>query len=480
MSVTTAGGAVALGGPSEAFDRCCSITTFHAISTPAITVSAYLQRVARYFGCSNECFVLALVYIDRILKRHPGFTVSLLNIHRLLLSAVAVAAKFYDDVYYSNRHYAKVGGVRTPELNLLEGQFLSLISFQLFVSTEEYDSEASPAEHPLSRDCPVQQQMQSQPFSSRSGAWRSDDGGSITNSTYPEKQQAAAVASATCGMHARPYLVTKQEEQEPLQPQQQQLYSSTFDEVAASADCTFSDDDQLVSAPTKRRGDGVCSSSSLRAAEACDGLPYVYTARDAAAAAVAAVSVAKKTSIGNCCLPIGTAKQCLSCSSGSSSCCSVLSPSMGHATGSTCSPPTQQQQQVQQHPDQFSALPGDAVPCTNKMREQRFLSMLQEQQLLLQQRLQRQQHLLQHQRLAIQQQQQLLLLLRQNNSSTNCAAFEAPLDLPQQQQQERPALKQKRMYLINRHSPQGIVVARKQEQQHKRGPESSTTPAVFS
>eukprot|EP00920_Eleutheroschizon_duboscqi_P028605 GHVT01069684.1.p1 GENE.GHVT01069684.1~~GHVT01069684.1.p1 ORF type:complete len:954 (-),score=185.22 GHVT01069684.1:329-3190(-) len=115
------------------------VTRFHAIKEPEISIKEYLKRVATYFDCSNECFVLALVYIDRIMKLHERFTVSILNIHRLLITAVTLAAKFFDDTYYSNRHYARVGGVRTKEINALEAHFLSLIQFQLYVSAEEYD-----------------------------------------------------------------------------------------------------------------------------------------------------------------------------------------------------------------------------------------------------------------------------------------------------------------------------------------------------
>eukprot|EP00923_Selenidium_pygospionis_P002044 GHVN01003155.1.p1 GENE.GHVN01003155.1~~GHVN01003155.1.p1 ORF type:complete len:158 (+),score=2.00 GHVN01003155.1:500-973(+) len=50
-----------------------------------------------------------------------------------------LAAKFFDDVYYSNAFYARVGGVKTREINVLETHFLSLINYQLFVSPQEYD-----------------------------------------------------------------------------------------------------------------------------------------------------------------------------------------------------------------------------------------------------------------------------------------------------------------------------------------------------
>lgn len=115
------------------------VTRFHAIRAPHLSICDYLSRISTYFQCSHECFVLALVYIDRIVKLHPEFTISVLNIHRLLVTSVMLAAKFFDDVYYSNSYYAKVGGVRTQELNALEAQFLRLIEWKLHVLPQEYD-----------------------------------------------------------------------------------------------------------------------------------------------------------------------------------------------------------------------------------------------------------------------------------------------------------------------------------------------------
>merc|ERR1719409_2507088 len=115
------------------------VTRFHAIRAPQLSIHDYLMRIAKYFQCSSECFVLCLIYIDRIVKQHPEFTISNLNIHRLLVTSVMLAAKFFDDVYYSNAYYAKVGGVKTKEVNALESQFLQLIDWKLHVSPQEYD-----------------------------------------------------------------------------------------------------------------------------------------------------------------------------------------------------------------------------------------------------------------------------------------------------------------------------------------------------
>lgn len=50
-----------------------------------------------------------------------------------------LAAKFFDDHYYSNAYYARVGGVRSKEINILEVHFLTLIGYQLYVSPSEYE-----------------------------------------------------------------------------------------------------------------------------------------------------------------------------------------------------------------------------------------------------------------------------------------------------------------------------------------------------
>lgn len=58
--------------------------------------------MAKYAACSGECFVLALVYIDRIIQSNPTFVVNSLNIHRLLITSIMLAAKFFDDQYFNN------------------------------------------------------------------------------------------------------------------------------------------------------------------------------------------------------------------------------------------------------------------------------------------------------------------------------------------------------------------------------------------
>jgi len=50
-----------------------------------------------------------------------------------------LASKFFDDVYYNNAYYARVGGISNVEVNSLEMEMLRMISFSLFVQTDQYE-----------------------------------------------------------------------------------------------------------------------------------------------------------------------------------------------------------------------------------------------------------------------------------------------------------------------------------------------------
>lgn len=94
-------------------------TKFHALKPPQITIKAYLERIERYAKCSPSCLVVSLIYIDRLCQ-HSMMSLSLLNIHRLIITSICVAAKFLDDSYYPNLFYSQIGGITLKELNFLE------------------------------------------------------------------------------------------------------------------------------------------------------------------------------------------------------------------------------------------------------------------------------------------------------------------------------------------------------------------------
>jgi hypothetical protein len=114
------------------------VTKFHALKSPGIGILPYLERIHKYASCSNECFILALIYIDRLIQRN-NFLLTELNVHRVVITAILLAAKFFDDAYYNNAYYSKVGGVLVSEMNGLEVDFLFRINFSLHVTPEVFE-----------------------------------------------------------------------------------------------------------------------------------------------------------------------------------------------------------------------------------------------------------------------------------------------------------------------------------------------------
>lgn len=117
-------------------------TCFHAKVAPKVSVEVYLARIRKHVPCSDACFAIALVYIDRICRHDGGIEVSKLTLHRLILTAIVLATKFYDDdedVHYHNAYFAKVGGISVQALNILEVRFLELLEWKLQVPVAEYE-----------------------------------------------------------------------------------------------------------------------------------------------------------------------------------------------------------------------------------------------------------------------------------------------------------------------------------------------------
>ncbi|GJP34899.1 hypothetical protein CLOM_g19380 [Closterium sp. NIES-68] len=127
---------------NEASSQCANqkLTVFHGLQAPGIGLDKYLDRIFKYANCSYSCFVVAYIYVDRMIERQPDMLLTNLNIHRLLVTSVMVATKFFDDAYFNNAYYAKVGGVTTGEMNRLELEFLFRIDFRLNITSDDFAS----------------------------------------------------------------------------------------------------------------------------------------------------------------------------------------------------------------------------------------------------------------------------------------------------------------------------------------------------
>eukprot|EP00008_Paramoeba_atlantica_P011788 CAMPEP_0201489598 /NCGR_PEP_ID=MMETSP0151_2-20130828/22899_1 /ASSEMBLY_ACC=CAM_ASM_000257 /TAXON_ID=200890 /ORGANISM="Paramoeba atlantica, Strain 621/1 / CCAP 1560/9" /LENGTH=200 /DNA_ID=CAMNT_0047875235 /DNA_START=53 /DNA_END=655 /DNA_ORIENTATION=+ len=115
-------------------------TRFH--SPEAITpesLTRALTHLVKYSPSTSECFVVGLIYLDRLKRLHGAGFVNPHTIGQLFFLAVMIASKYYDDVCFDNDSYSKILMIKKPKLMKMEMEFLLKIGFDCSFSSGEFD-----------------------------------------------------------------------------------------------------------------------------------------------------------------------------------------------------------------------------------------------------------------------------------------------------------------------------------------------------
>jgi hypothetical protein len=115
-----------------------NIIPFMTQNIPSMSIKDYLLRLSQFTKMSESTIIIILIYIDRISNLN-NFRLTYRNIYKLILSAMIIAIKYNEDLFFSSAIYAKLGGLSVSELNYLEFQFLILIKFSLFIENDLFD-----------------------------------------------------------------------------------------------------------------------------------------------------------------------------------------------------------------------------------------------------------------------------------------------------------------------------------------------------
>jgi len=113
-------------------------TDFDSLHQPQFPIRKYICTMRNRFACSPECFLVALLYIKRLLLSFPTLRLTQLNVHRFMFVSLVTAIKQLEDVHETNDFYARKAGMATKELNRLEVVFLQALDWRAHVSVDEY------------------------------------------------------------------------------------------------------------------------------------------------------------------------------------------------------------------------------------------------------------------------------------------------------------------------------------------------------
>mmetsp|Transcript_3169 Transcript_3169/g.9669 ORF Transcript_3169/g.9669 Transcript_3169/m.9669 type:complete len:208 (-) Transcript_3169:1732-2355(-) len=118
-------------------DPCALFFSEVAPSTP---IFKFMFQVTRKTFTHFGLVVTALVIIDCLQVSHPTLQINSHNAHRLFLTALLISCKYFEDVHYSNRYFAHVGGLESSEeMNALELTMLKLLNFKIGIPAERFN-----------------------------------------------------------------------------------------------------------------------------------------------------------------------------------------------------------------------------------------------------------------------------------------------------------------------------------------------------
>lgn len=134
---------------------CHFVDVFTLKNTPNVALGAFIDRVMTYANCDDSCFVVACVFVERVLAEsephihdadfahggdslgcpHTGASMHLttFNVHRLFAAAITLAIKSTQDVYHPMTYYGAVFGLSALDVRRLERALMVLMQHRLFV-----------------------------------------------------------------------------------------------------------------------------------------------------------------------------------------------------------------------------------------------------------------------------------------------------------------------------------------------------------
>ena len=111
---------------------------FSTTTPPNIKLQYFFGRIKKHAKIEKSTLIIILIYADRMCTT-SGIILNPYNIHRIILGCLLLAIKYNEDLYFTNEHYAKVGGISLQELNNLEHFSFQLLDYNLYISEDIYE-----------------------------------------------------------------------------------------------------------------------------------------------------------------------------------------------------------------------------------------------------------------------------------------------------------------------------------------------------
>ena len=95
----------------------------------------YIALCYKKMEFSPELLILTMMNLDKLLAKK--FVLTETNVHKTFFICMMETQKYYEDINFKNKDYAKIAGITVEELLELELEFLNYLDFNLHI--KEYD-----------------------------------------------------------------------------------------------------------------------------------------------------------------------------------------------------------------------------------------------------------------------------------------------------------------------------------------------------
>ena len=102
------------------------------------TIFDFIADIIILTKMEKEVIVLSLIYIERLIY-NTGLLLTSRNWRRIVLTAMIISSKVWDDNSFENDHFSQVfANLAVNEINTLERIFLELINYKVYVKQSDY------------------------------------------------------------------------------------------------------------------------------------------------------------------------------------------------------------------------------------------------------------------------------------------------------------------------------------------------------
>lgn len=105
-----------------------------------ISLQEFLTRIVTFSTTvSNTCYVVMVLFLERVMLRCPTLFLHSGNAQRLVFASFICASKVVEDFYTSNAEFAELGGLTQQDVNALEIEFLDAMGWRTGITKEEFE-----------------------------------------------------------------------------------------------------------------------------------------------------------------------------------------------------------------------------------------------------------------------------------------------------------------------------------------------------